>query len=68
MTAEQFAAVTKRLEELQDSLDSLQVMIEDVQALLTPCDGQKDGEFCYLTGGHQGPHLSNAGDEWLDDF
>lgn len=65
--AEERRDLQQKLHEVSEGLVALRIVLEGIQALLTPCDGEKDGEVCLLPDRHRGPHLSDAGTEWVDD-
>lgn len=67
LTPEQNADVQKKLDQITDALNGLRFAVEEVQALLTPCYGAKDGESCYLPDHHRGRHMSVSGTEWYDE-
>ena len=67
ISPEQQAEILKMLRGVQDSLESLHLVLEEVQGRLTPCYGKKGGEACILPDRHRGRHLSDAGTEWVDD-
>lgn len=67
ITPEQQAEIEKKLDGVREALEGLRFVVEEVQGLLTPCYGVKGGEHCYLPDRHRGPHLSDAGTEWVDD-
>lgn len=67
LTAEQHAEVQKKLDDVAEGMNALRIALEGIQALLTPCYGELDGEACILPDRHRGRHLSDAGTEWVDN-
>lgn len=64
---EQQAEITKNLRDVVEAINSLRLVVEEVQGLLTPCYGKNGEEYCLLPDRHRGRHLSDAGTEWVDD-